>query len=1083
MKKASVLMALLGAAMSSIGQISIPLSGTSYQQDFNTLSDTGLNNPYSTIPTGWFAHEFNGSYADTTYRAAYGELAGGDVYSFGDTLLPNDRAFGSVGSGSNTKNRIGTALINNTGDTVTQVIVAYNGEVWRVGNPARSSGADTLHFAYGLNNGSLATGNWTNYTNLNFASPVPSTHTANVAVDGNAAAYRTNFYDTISGLQILNGDTFWLSWTDYNSSSYDDGLSIDSFSVVFLNAPAAPVANYRVVDSLNVINSEYFDMLSDTTLYNAYSTLPLGWYAQENGSNADQTYRAAYGELAGGDLYSFGDTMANPIERALGSLGSGSNSKVEFGSAWINNTGQVVEEVQIKYIGEQWRVGNPNRSTGADTLHFSYAINATGVSNGTYVAFTDLNFFSPVDTGYNVNTAGNDTANQTAYNDTITGLSIQPGDTLWLRFVDYNSSSYDDGLAIDSFQVAFLGNTPAQVIPGYLSIDSFNVYYDEYFDLLATTSLTNAYATLPNGWYAKENGSNADQTYRAAYGELAGGDLYSFGDTLINTYERALGSIGSGSNSQTSYGSVWINNTGQVVENVEIQYIGEQWRLGNPDRSTGPDTLHFSYAVNATDIQQGSYINYPALNFFSPVTAGTANSPVNGNDPANQTANVQTIANLGLQPGDTLWVRFTDFNSASYDDGLSIDSFKIAAVNIANVPTIQFAEGNTYFEEDLGLVSVDLTIANKSTFLTQAEVFIADTGSINIATDVVISSGYVQFPGSNNDTIKTFEFSITNAEPFENQEYFVLGLRNNVNGIIGAISYDTVYINNYSYPQIAISDLASDDATGVADSLGRNVLVEGVVHGVNYSTTGGIDFYVLENGSGINVYSTSNNYAPTAGDLVQVWGQVGQYRGLTRLENLDSINIVSTDNSLETPTDVNLADESTESEYVRFESLLLYPTIAQWPSDLAVTAVNQTTNDTIEIYVSSETDLAGTSAPDSIFSLIGIGSQFNSTFVGPFNDGYRVMAVSQELVYTGVEDIKGLGNIQVYPNPMNEQLTISSSDEIQTVEIFSILGNLSRVITVNAQNTQLNTQDLSTGIYLIKVNTANGSTIQKVVKQ
>lgn len=841
------------------------------------------------------------------------------------------------------------------------------------------------------------------------------------------------------------------------------------------------------ISQVSVPYSQNFNTLSDTTLSNPYSTLPTGWFALENlGSSADQTYRAAWGQYSGGDLYSFGDS-AN-TDRALGSIGSGSNAEIYYGVAIINTTGSTIQNVRINYTGEQWRVGNPLRSTGPDTLHVSYGINNGGINNGSWTSVSDLNFIAPALTTAtaNIEVDGNSSAYSVAINDTLYNVNLGNNDTLWVRWFDYNSSSYDDGLGIDDLSITFL---PATTPPtgNFLSLNAFNTFYDENFDNLGNgQGATYAFSTLPTGWFIKEIGGNADQTYRAAYGDYAGGNMYSFGDT--NSSERALGSIGSGSVEISHFGSAWINNTGQVVKNVEIKYVGEMWRQGRPGRSTGPDTLHFSYAKNATDIEQGNYVNFSSVNFYSPVTNGVLNTPMDGNLAANKTNVNGVIANLSLQPGDTLWVRWTDYNSDSYDDGLAIDSFSIAAVSAPVLLNMEFANNSTTISEADGNIQIPLFIHNKSTFLSQVEVFIADTGTVHVPSDLTISSGYVSFPGNKADTVAYFNFGVKNTQPFEADEYFVLGIRNAVNGVIGQTIYDTVRIINYQYPQVPISKLTSDDAQGYPDSVGRTFLIEGTVHGVNYSLTSGLDFYVLQNGSGINVHMPQQtlNYQPKAGDNVKVWGSVGYFRGLTRMEALDSIQLVSANNALETPNVVTTITESNESQYLQFDSLRLYPAINIWPNNLEVYAVQAGTNDTIAIYVSTETDLAGKAAPSGYFTIVGIGSQFSSSTHPPFTDGYRLMAVSEDLVTpTGIRTVNN-GNtaseLKLYPNPFTSDVTVEGTEELQEVSVYTLDGKCIWKQQANAKKVTISATGWNTGVYILRASGKNSQYINKIIK-
>src|SRR5436309_1115795 len=75
-------------------------------------------------------------------------------------------------------------------------------------------GADRLDFQLSTNATSLTTGAWIDYDSLDFVSPVTSGTVG--ALNGNAAANRTNLSFTINGLNLVNGQTFFIRWLDFN---------------------------------------------------------------------------------------------------------------------------------------------------------------------------------------------------------------------------------------------------------------------------------------------------------------------------------------------------------------------------------------------------------------------------------------------------------------------------------------------------------------------------------------------------------------------------------------------------------------------------------------------------------------------------------------------------------------------------------------------------------------------------------------------------------------------------------------------------------------------------------------------------
>ncbi len=105
--------------------------------------------------------------------------------------------------------------------------------------------------------------------------------------------------------------------------------------------------------------TENFAGLSNTTSPSA--TLPTGWYLTESntGAAADGQYVVSTGSGNAGGAYSFG--AASAADRALGSLGSGTVTPVQYGAQLANNTGSVITSITISYWGEMWRRGSIDR--------------------------------------------------------------------------------------------------------------------------------------------------------------------------------------------------------------------------------------------------------------------------------------------------------------------------------------------------------------------------------------------------------------------------------------------------------------------------------------------------------------------------------------------------------------------------------------------------------------------------------------------------------------------------------------------------------------------------------------------------
>lgn len=75
-------------------------------------------------------------------------------------------------------------------------------------------------------------------------------------------------------------------------------------------------------------------------------------------------------------------------------------------------------------------------------------------------------------------------------------------------------------------------------------------------------------------------------------------------------------------------------------------------------------------------------------------------------------------------------------------------------------------------------------------------------------------------------------------------------------------------------------------------------------------------------------------------------------------------------------------------------------------------------------------------------------------------------------------------SFSIAPNPVKDMLKIANDlFEIQAVEVYDINGKVVKKINNNATQANISLGDLSSGVYLLKIQTAQGSTTQKIIKE
>ncbi|MCS7063240.1 MAG: PEP-CTERM sorting domain-containing protein [Methylacidiphilales bacterium] len=223
--------------------------GSTLSENFDGLISSGnVGNAFSAtigaqspIPnlTGWQGAKIAGAGTTATnFTANDGSATSGGLYSYG----PNgstDRALGALASGTNTM-AFGAAILNQTGITLTEFTITYDGEFWR----SSTNQQNTLSFFYGFDvtpgvspTNFLSSTGMIAHTPLDLVGPSPVTNSA--ALDGNLAANRTaGITSTITGLNWQPGQILFIAWRDFDNTGSDAGLAVDNFTFTAIPEPS-----------------------------------------------------------------------------------------------------------------------------------------------------------------------------------------------------------------------------------------------------------------------------------------------------------------------------------------------------------------------------------------------------------------------------------------------------------------------------------------------------------------------------------------------------------------------------------------------------------------------------------------------------------------------------------------------------------------------------------------------------------------------------------------------------------------------------------------------------------------------------
>jgi hypothetical protein len=199
----------------------------------------------------------------------------------------------------------------------------------------------------------------------------------------------------------------------------------------------------------------------------------------------------------------------------------------------------------------------------------------------------------------------------------------------------------------------------------------------------------------------------------------------------------------------------------------------------------------------------------------------------------------------------------------------------------------------------------------------------------------------------------------------------------------------TIEDNDALVPSYDIIEITGVDDESMADSLGVECQLQGIVHGVN-TFPGGIQFTLIDDTDGIGVFNGDSDlgYVVQEGDEVIIVGVIDQFNGLTQITP-SSIEFISSANTINTPEIVSELSELTESAIVELKCIeLVNP--SQWTNTLPGFNVEVTDgNNTWEVRIDGDTEIFGSDAPLGHFSVSGIGGQFDP--VEPYDTGYQLL--------------------------------------------------------------------------------------------
>jgi len=227
-------------------------------------------------------------------------------------------------------------------------------------------------------------------------------------------------------------------------------------------------------------------------------------------------------------------------------------------------------------------------------------------------------------------------------------------------------------------------------------------------------------------------------------------------------------------------------------------------------------------------------------------------------------------------------------------------------------------------------------------------------------------------------------------------------------------------------PLYKIIQLKSQNSiSGVADSAGskNNFFIKGIVLSPNFVKSG-YEFSIKDNTGSVFIYAPTrvSGYIPEVGDSIEIRGLLSQKNGVICVIPDTVFKLKYASPSL-FPRVITSLDESTEAVYVKYTNARLID-ITKWDStssDFIVRATNAT--DTIQLYISTATDIPSHLPPNGKFNISGIGWQAKTTL--PYLGNYLLVPrsfsdffISSNRLYK-IRDIKNYNYITGIADSIN----------------------------------------------------------------
>lgn len=379
-----------------------------------------------------------------------------------------------------------------------------------------------------------------------------------------------------------------------------------------------------------------------------------------------------------------------------------------------------------------------------------------------------------------------------------------------------------------------------------------------------------------------------------------------------------------------------------------------------------------------------------------------------------------------IQEGQLDWsIGATEWDVFPSDDFAGAGSHSMIACSGEVVPFASLSISSLTVPEEGGPISVSVLLSNpneEETVVTLEAV--SGTAQLGLDFEAMPQT----FTLGTGMTEGIYDITIVNDDEMEPDESFQLSLVVDSNGEVGT-SIATITINDDDTPvqELSIEEATQIDANGNPINITQEASVVGITHGVNLNAAGH-QFALIDATGGMQVFSFDqiDGYSYSEGDELRVTGTISQFNGLVQMAPT-SIEVLSSGNDLFAPVTVTELNESTESEHIRLECVEI-TNPADWDGE--GTGDNLTVTDGTNQFlmrIDDMTDFFGTDVPTGVFSVNGIGGQFDQS--SPYTEGYQILPM-----YLSAFDFGGSPVAQITSTSTGMTFTFSATPGLDSYE-------------------------------------------------